>query len=107
MRLAQTLFPLSSWPFRFILTEGKGRELSMEGLTVKGGPWRMDEENSVRWAWVRNTGGITPHPTFPGLGPALEVCPMSPRSQGGFPLCLWYSFLPFICFTLPTQAVGT
>lgn len=55
MTLAQTLFPLSSWPLRFILTEGKGRELSMEGLTVQGGPWRMDEENSVRWAWVTNT----------------------------------------------------
>lgn len=42
----------------------------------------------------------------PGLGPAPEVCPMSPRSQGGFPLCLWYSFLPFICFTLLAQAVS-
>lgn len=43
MTLAKTLFPLSSWPLRFILTEGKGRELSLEGLAVKGGPWRKDE----------------------------------------------------------------
>lgn len=88
----------------------------MDGLTMKGWPWRMHERDLVRWIWVMTTWGNTPHPHHSHASPPRDYTAAPPVAQPGnvphISQAAWISsflqlpLLLFIYFTLLGQAVG-
>lgn len=108
---SQNSFLLTSWYLRFILTEERGRDLSTEGLTMKSWPWRMDEEDFCRWAWVMNMWGNTPlmhllHMVVMAAPPTAQLWKCAPNHllvKRGFPLSSNCPFCPSPTSLWPKQ----
>ena len=95
---------------------GKGKRLSMEGPTVKGGHWEelRGTLSGGHGRWTCEVTPLTPTPPMHLLhmvmmaasptAQAWQPAPPSSPRQNGFPV-LWLPLLPLIYFTLLAQAV--